>query len=195
MSVRGSITTSDYLPFDEYQRLIKCLDDDGQFLWCTYCVLSFCLALRISDVLKLTWDEVLNKRSVTVKEKKTGKVKSIPIGSNTSEHLMELYNKLKRPNVHKYIFINNETNKVYTRQNINQNLKKWKDKYHIQIGNFSSHTFRKTFGRYVYNKMGRTEESLVILNQIFRHHSIQTTMIYIGLRSSEIGSVFNSIEI
>lgn len=195
MSVRGSITTSDYLPFDEYQRLIKCLDDDGQFLWCTYCVLSFCLALRISDVLKLTWDEVLNKRSVTVKEKKTGKVKSIPIGSNTSEHLMELYNKLKRPNVHRYIFINNETNKVYTRQNINQNLKKWKDKYHIQIGNFSSHTFRKTFGRYVYNKMGRTEESLVILNQIFRHHSIQTTMIYIGLRSSEIGSVFNSIEI
>jgi integrase len=195
MSVRGSITTSDYLPFDEYQRLIKCLDDDGQFLWCTYCVLSFCLALRISDVLKLTWDEVLNKRSVTVKEKKTGKVKSIPIGSNTSEHLIELYNKLKRPNVHRYIFINNETNKVYTRQNINQNLKKWKDKYHIQIGNFSSHTFRKTFGRYVYNKMGRTEESLVILNQIFRHHSIQTTMIYIGLRSSEIGSVFNSIEI
>ena len=171
MSVRGSITTSDYLPFDEYQRLIKCLDDDGQFLWCTYCVLSFCLALRISDVLKLTWDEVLNKRSVTVKEKKTGKVKSIPIGSNTSEHLIELYNKLKRPNVHRYIFINNETNKVYTRQNINQNLKKWKDKYHIQIGNFSSHTFRKTFGRYVYNKMGRTEESLVILSSLLRYSS------------------------
>ena len=195
MSLRGSITTSDYLPFEEYQRLVKNLEDDGQYLWCTYCILSFCLALRISDVLKLTWGEVLGKRSVTLQEKKTGNVKTIPIGSNTSEHLAELYKKLKKPNVHKYIFINNETNKVYTRQYINRYLKSAKDKYNIKVGNFSSHTFRKTFGRYVYNKMGRTEESLVILNQIFKHHSIQTTMIYIGLRNSEIGHVFNSIEI
>lgn len=195
MSVRGSITTSDYLPFDEYQRLVKCLDDDGQYLWCTYCILSFCLALRISDVLKLTWNDVLDKRSITLREKKTGKVKTIPIGSNTSEHLSKLYAKMKRPNRYKYIFLNPETKKVYTRQRINQLLKELKDKYQIQVGNFSSHTFRKTFGRYVYNKMGRTEEALVILNQIFKHHSIQTTMIYIGLRSNEIGKVFNSIEI
>lgn len=195
MSLRGSITTSDYLPFEEYQRLVKNLEDDGQYLWCTYCILSFCLALRISDVLKLTWDEVLDRRSLTVKEKKTGKVKTIPIGSNTSDHLSELYKKLKRPNAHRYIFLNNRTNKVYTRQYIDRLLKELKDKYDIKVGNFSSHTFRKTFGRYVYNKMGRTEESLVILNQIFKHHSIQTTMVYIGLRSSEIGEVFNSIDI
>ena len=158
-------------------------------------MLSFCLALRISDVLKLTLAEVLDKREVTVTEKKTGKTKTIPIGSNTSEHLSELYKKLKKPNTHRYIFINNETQKVYTRQRINQILKELKEKYNIKVGNFSSHTFRKTFGRYVYNKMGRTEESLVILNQIFRHTSIATTKIYIGLRSNEIGSVFNSIEI
>ena len=158
-------------------------------------MLSFCLALRISDVLKLTLAEVLDKREVTVTEKKTGKTKTIPIGSNTSEHLSELYKKLKKPNTHRYIFINNETQKVYTRQRINQILKELKEKYNIKVGNFSSHTFRKTFGRYVYNKMGRTEESLVILNQIFRYTSIATTKIYIGLRSNEIGSVFNSIEI
>lgn len=195
MSLKGSITTSDYLPFEEYQRLIKCLEDDGKFLWCTYCLLSFCLALRISDILNLTWDEVLNKREVTVTEKKTGKTKSIPIGANTSEHLSELYKKMKRPNIHMYIFINNETNKVYTRQRINQVLKLLKKKYNINVGNFSSHTFRKTFGRYVYNKMGKTEESLVLLNQIFRHTSIATTKIYIGLRSNEIGKVFNSIDV
>lgn len=195
MSLRGSITTSDYLPFDEYQRLVKCLEDDGQYLWCAYCILSFCLALRISDVLNLTWGEVLDKREITVTEKKTGKTKTIPIGANTSDHLSELYKKLKKPTLHRYIFINNETHKVYTRQRINQILKELKEKYNIKVGNFSSHTFRKTFGRYVYNKMGKTEESLVILNQIFKHATIQTTKIYIGLRSNEIGKVFNSIEI
>ena len=195
MSLKGSITTSDYLPFEEYQRLVKCLENDGQFLWCTYCILSFCLALRISDVLNLTWEQVLDKRNVTVTEKKTGKTKNIPIGPNTSAHLSELYKKLKKPNIHRYIFINNETNRVYTRQRINQILKLLKKKYDINVGNFSSHTFRKTFGRYVYNKMGKTEESLVILNQIFRHTSIAITKIYIGLRSNEIGNVFNNIDI
>lgn len=195
MSLRGSITTSDYLPFDEYQRLVKCLDDDREYLWCTYCVLSFCLALRISDILKLTWDDVLDKRSTTVTEKKTGKVKEIPIGRNASDHLVELYKKLGKPNRHAFIFINKETGRPITRQYVNQTLKKMKQKYSIEVGNFSSHTFRKTFGRYVYNKMGKTEESLVILNQIFKHASLQTTMIYIGLRSNEIGNVFNSIEI
>lgn len=195
MSVRGSVTKSDYLPFEEYQRLVTCLENDKQYLWCTYCILSFSLALRISDVLNLTWDKVLEKREVTVTEKKTGKTKTIPIGPNTSEHISKLYKLLKKPNVHRYIFINNETKRVYTRQHINNILKEFKSKYHISVGNFSSHTFRKTFGRYVYNKMGRTEESLVLLNQIFRHATIQTTKIYIGLRDSEIGRVFNSLEI
>ncbi len=195
MSLRGSVTTSDYLPFEEYQRLVNCLDNDKKYLWCTYCILSFCLALRISDVLKLTWDEVLGRRYVTVKEKKTGKVKQIPIGVKTADHLTELYKKMNKPNIHKYIFINKETNRIYTRQYVNKMLKRMKEEYGIKVGNFSSHTFRKTFGRYVYNKMGRTEEALVILNQIFKHQSIQTTMIYIGLRKSEIGQVFNSIEI
>ncbi len=194
MSLKGSITTSDYLPFEEYQRLVRCLDADKEYLWCTYCILSFCLALRISDVLKLTWEDVLNKKEITVTEKKTGKVKTIPIGQNTSDHLTALYQKLNKPRINQHIFINKD-GQIYTRQRINQLLKELKDRYNINVGNFSSHTFRKTFGRYVYNKMGRTEESLVILNQIFKHHSIQTTMIYIGLRSNEIGRVFNSIEI
>ena len=80
-------------------------------------------------------------------------------------------------------------------QYINRYLKKMKDKYELDIENFSAHTFRKTFGRYVYEKSGRTNESLLYLNRIFRHQNIDTTMIYLGIRDEEISNIFESIEI
>ena len=195
MSVKGSITKSDYLPYNEYQRLVQSLERDGRYLLCTYCLLSFCLALRISDVLKLSWSDVLGKRSLIVQEKKTGKVKEIAIGQITSEHISKLYSKMGRPRKTGYIFISEQSGRPYTRQRINQILKELKDEYKLNVGNFSSHTFRKTFGRYVYEKKGRSEEALILLNQIFMHASLNTTRIYIGLRDSEMDNIFNSISV
>lgn len=79
-------------------------------------------------------------------------------------------------------------------QYINRVMKTWKDKYNLHIGNISSHTFRKTFGRYVYDKMNRTEEAIILLQRIFRHSSPQTTMIYIGLRDDEVNKIFDTID-
>ena len=194
MSLRGSITTSDYLPFEEYQRLVNELENDGQYMWAVYCLLSFCLALRVSDILKLRWKDIYEASSVKVTEKKTGKTKYVPIGNNTRERVTKLYGKMGKPSMNSFIIVNSHGG-VISRQYINMIVKEWKKKYNLQIGNFSTHTFRKTFGRYVYNKLGRTQEALVCLNRIFRHASIQTTMIYIGLRDDEIGGIFNSIDI
>lgn len=194
MSMKGSITKSDYLPFDEYQRLVKNLEKDGEYKWAAYCLLSFCLALRVSDILKLKWGDVYQTSGTVVTEKKTGKTKNIPIGKNTSEHISELYDKMGNPALCKYV-VTNKVGEPVSRQYINRVVKQWKDKYSLKLGNFSTHTFRKTFGRYVYEKMGRSQEALVYLNQIFRHTSIQTTMIYIGLRDDEIGNIFNSIDV
>ena len=80
-------------------------------------------------------------------------------------------------------------------QYVNRQLKMMKDKYDLEIENISTHTFRKTFGRYVYEKSGRSNDSLLYLNRIFRHHNIDTTMIYLGIRDEEISNIFESIEI
>ena len=172
MSMKGSITTSDYLPFTEYQRLVKNLEDEGEYRWAAYCLLSFCLALRVSDILKLKWEDVYHAQTTKV----------------------VLYDKMGRPAMSNYIVTNKHGNPV-SRQYLNVIVKLWKKKYSLELGNFSTHTFRKTFGRYVYEKMGRSQESLVYLNHIFRHTSIQTTMIYIGIRDDEVGGIFNSIEV
>ena len=59
----------------------------------------------------------------------------------------------------------------------------------------STHTFRKTFGRYVYELMGRSAEGLILLNQIFRHSNLETTRRYIGLAQEDIDKVFDSIRL
>jgi len=196
MSVKGSLTTSDFLPYPEYQRLLECLENDQRYKECAYCILSFCLSLRVSDVLRLKWRDILGERSIIIKEKKTQKIKSIPIGSDAAERLQDIYIKMKCPNKDEYIMKSERTKQPVSRQYINHDLlKSWKEKYHLQIGNFSSHTFRKTFGRYVYDKMGRSQESLIMLQYIFKHHSISTTMRYIGLRDDEVGNIYESIRL
>ena len=195
MSAKGSITTADYLPYEDYKRLLKGLEDDGKFRWCIYCTLSFCLGLRISDILKLKWGDVIHQGSIVVTEKKTGKTKRIPIGESASERVEYMYRKLGKPKYAEYIMSNYTGEKPVSSQYVNRTLKDWIGKYDLPIQNFSSHTFRKTFGRYVYESNGRTEESLIILNRIFRHHSIKTTIIYIGLTDEEVGKVFENIKI
>lgn len=195
MSKKGTITASDFLPYGEYQRLVDNLVEDKKYKYALYCILSFALALRVSDVLKLTWQDVLGSRKITVREKKTKKVKTIPIGEKTADRIEELYIKLGQPNITSYVLTNKFGNEPMSVQYINRLMKSWKEEYNLKVGNISSHTFRKTFGRYVYDKMGRTEESIIVLQRIFRHTSPQTTMIYIGLRDDEVGEVFNTIDI
>lgn len=197
MSQKGSITTADYLPYSDYQKLVQALINEKKYWWACYCILSFCTGLRFSDVRKLKWCDILNQRKVITMAKKTGKTHVIPIGQNASDHFTTLYERMGKPDKRDFILANKKgsENKPVSIQYINRTLKQWAIQYELDIDNFSTHTFRKTFGRYVYEKSGRTEKSLVYLNRIFKHTSLDTTMIYLGIRDDEISSIFNSIEI
>lgn len=197
MSRKGTLTAADYFQYDEFKRLVDCLVKDGQHIWAFYCLLSFCLGLRSSDVRKLKWQDVLNKRSVVVTEQKTGKTKGIPIGQNTADHITKMYELAGNPSLDAYIFCTSKAkeNTPVTIQYINRIAKSWKAKYKLDIGNFSTHTFRKTFGRYVYEKRNRSTDALIELNRIFRHANLQTTLIYIGITDDNIYGVFDSIRL
>lgn len=57
----------------------------------------------------------------------------------------------------------------------------------------SPHTFRKTFGRYVYDSNNRSAESLILLNKILNHSSIQITKTYLGITKDEVNGIYASI--
>lgn len=195
MSMKGSVTTADYLPYSDYQKLVQSLIDEKKYWWACYCILSFCTGLRYSDVCRLRWCDVLDQRKIVITAKKTNKPHVIPIGSNASDHFDTLYIKMGKPKKSEVILSGQAGGKAVSIQYINRTLKSWAKKYELDIDNFSTHTFRKTFGRYVYDKGGRDEKTLLYLNRIFKHTSLDTTMIYLGIRDDEISDIFNSIKI
>lgn len=193
MAKKNQLTKSDYLPMEDYKKLLYLLHKDRQYLWELYARLAFCTALRVSDILPLTWSDILHKGSLTKSEKKTGKVRKIPFNLNIQTRIEELYMLLKRPNPNELIFKSKFTGTSISPQYLNRIMKEWKIKYKLNIENFSTHTFRKTFGRYVYDTSENKSEALLLLNRIFNHSSIEITKVYICIRKDEINSIFDSI--
>lgn len=191
--VKGKLTTADYLSIEEFNRLCECFHEDKQYLWELYARLSYCTALRVSDVLSLMWQDILGQTELIKREKKTGKTRTITFNQSVRTKIKTLHQLLGTPGVETLIFANAETNKSYSREHINRRLKVFKVKYRLKIKSFSTHTFRKTFGREVYESMGRSSEALVLLNKVFKHTSIDTTMAYIGLTDDEVSKVYNNI--
>ena len=193
MAKKNQLTKSDYLPMEDYKKLLYLLHKNRQYLWELYARLAFCTALRVSDILPLTWSDILHKGSLTKSEKKTGKVRKIPFNLNIQTRIEELYMLLKRPNPNELIFKSKFTGTSISPQYLNRIMKEWKIKYKLNIENFSTHTFRKTFGRYVYDTSENKSEALLLLNRIFNHSSVEITKVYICIRKDEINSIFDSI--
>ena len=170
-------------------------EKDGEYLWETYCWLSFCTACRASDVRTLRWKDILGKSTMTRIEQKTKKNRLIKFNRDVQEKNRFLYEMLGQPAPEQYIFLSPRTGKPYSLEYINRLLKVFKVRYRLPIRAFSTHTFRKTFGRYVYELMGRSAEGLILLNQIFRHSNLETTRRYIGLAQEDIDKVFDSIRL
>lgn len=191
--IKGKLTTADYLDIEDFNRLVDSLHQDKKYLWELYCRISFCTALHVSDVLSIKWADILMKDELCMTEKKTGKTRKIQFNDSVVKKIAELYNLLGRPDT-SFPIISNGKPAAFSDEYVNRTLKMFRVKYRLPIKSFSTHTFRKTFGRFVYESNGRSAESLILLNSIFQHSNLETTKIYIGIRQTEINNVFKSIK-
>jgi hypothetical protein len=75
-------------------------------------------------------------------------------------------------------------------------LKELLNKYDIHLeGNVSSHMFRKTLGNRALKLNNYSNESMVLLMELFNHSSPTTTKRYLGVRDSEIQSIYDSLKL
>lgn len=129
-----------------------------------------------------------------VTEIKTKKTRSIKFNESVVKKINELYLLMESPCQDDFLFETKRSNGPVTSQYVNQMLKKFKIKYRVRIENFSTHTLRKTFGRYVYEINNKSAESLILLNKILNHSNIAVTKTYIGITKNEIDSIYDSIK-
>jgi len=188
MSLKNQKTCSDFLEWDSTCNLIQKLERDNNNIFALLFASGIYSGLRISDILSLTWNQVLKPEYIELTEKKTGKFRKIKINLELKEIISRIYKKTNTA-FSNLIFVNKKGNAL-SRQYINRELKKIKYNYNLQIDRISTHTFRKTFGRHVWQKNNHSEKSLILLSELFNHSSIATTKKYLGIRESELQEVY-----
>ncbi len=181
------LTKSDYINFDKClntgRRLIN---SDKQSVIGLYIIVSIYTGLRISDVLRLKWSDLM-KEDLVIKEKKTKKLRTIKINST----IHSVLSKFNLNGEDDFIF-KSQKGSVFSIQQINRVLKEIfrAESKHLNI---SSHSLRKSFGRRVYENNNESEKSLVYLSELFNHTSLSITRKYLGIRQEELNDIYMSL--
>lgn len=191
MALKGQKTKSDFLEWEKMQTLILKLERDGEWKFALLISSGCYLGLRISDLLQLKWSDILAQDYYTLIEKKTKKERRVTINPELREIVNRIYSKVL-VDENQYMFINRFGTKTISTQHVNTKLKELL-KYYGFKGQFSTHTFRKSLGRRIWSVNNFSEQSLIMLSQLFNHSSIQTTKIYLGIREKEISNLYLSV--
>ena len=181
MSVKGTITTSDYLDFEKMMFKSKnMLQNEKISIYGAYIIIAMNTGLRSGDLLKLTFEDLRTEKLIII-EGKTKKTKTIAI----NENIRELVNKYGKGKIGSP-FITQKKG-VLTVQHLNVQLKKLiKDK----ALNISSHSMRKAFVRRVYFQNNESEKALMYLMDLFNHSSMAITKKYLGIRQEELDNIY-----
>jgi integrase len=194
MSIKGQKTTTTYMEWNDFISLITRLEKDGDYKFCLLISIGVFTGLRISDLLTLKYTDLLNNDTFSINEMKTKKQRSIKVNKDLKEIVNRIVSKSNITNLNQLIFINRYETKSIDKSYVNVKLKEIIKKYRIKIdGNVSTHTFRKTLGRRVMEVNNYSNESLVLLMELFGHSSMSITKRYLGIREQEIHNVYDSL--
>ena len=196
MSLKGQHTTTTSMDWDQFKSLISKLERDGEFKYCLLISIGVFTGLRISDLLQLQFSQFENSDILTIVEKKTTKTRRIKINQDLKEIVDRIKKRMVVTDTDQYIFLNRYGTKPIDKSWVNVELKRIFKKYGIELeGNVSSHMFRKTLGNRVLKLNNYSNESIVLLMEVFQHSSMLLTKRYLGIREREILDVYDSLRL
>lgn len=194
MAIRKS-TTATFLPWEDFTSLLLKLERDKEFKFLILISLGTLTGLRISDVLKLKWTDVMGREKFRLQEGKTSKIREIPISSDLQNIIKKCHKEMSPKNIEEHIFLNRYKTKTIRIQWVNVKLKELFKKYRLPIKGVSTHLFRKTLGRAVWENNNYSEAAIVKLSELFGHSSISITRRYLGLRQEEIDDLYLGLKL
>ena len=186
MSLKGSKTKSDFMNWNTFLLLVQKLERDNYNRYALLISIGTYCGLRISDVLKLRWQDILDTDMLELIEKKTKKQRNIKLHEDLKAIIRRTY---KGQELHELVFINRFRSGSIRTQFVNDKFRELFSVYNIK-GRYTSHFMRKTLGRRVWEQNNHSEKSLFMLSQLFNHSSIQITKIYLGIREEEIQDIY-----
>lgn len=176
-----------------------------------YFTIALHTGLRVSDMLRLRWGSLIGedlrwRDEIVILEKKTARTRkrarnrhiaiSQGIKDICSEYLGYMDARGVEITLDLYLFraeSNNATgeNRPMHRNNVERFLKKAATETGVaERVRVATHTLRKTFGYHYMRRSGNSERALLLLQKMFGHSSVRTTLLYIGLTDEEIRDAY-----
>jgi integrase len=140
-------------------------------------------ALRVSDLLRLKWDDVYDfarrrvRESITVTEKKTGKTKIIALNNNAIRALSLYAGQSAKGGG--FLIENTRTKKAISRIHAYRLIRTAAEA--LGIGRASCHSLRKTFGYHAW----KNGISPAVIMEIYNHSSFAVTRRYLGVTQDD----------
>lgn len=175
-----NMNMKDYISWNEASSLIRCLEREHNYRVSLLVFVSLHTGMRINDILRLRWCDIINVPALCFTESRTSKNRTILLTPEMEEYFLTSYKRIKKPVLTEYCFLSQKKN-VYTVQRVNQLLKTHSTKCDIKNVSVTTNTLRKTFGRELFFKIGW--EAIIFLMEYFSHPSIQFTLEYLQLES------------
>lgn len=195
MALKGQKTTTGFIQWNDLTNLVLKLQRDGEYKFSLLIGTGAFTGLRISDILSLTWNQLLDKDVIELCEMKTGKFRKIKINQDLKTLIKGNYELMQMPDINSLVFLNKYGTKQINVQWVNVKLKEIFSKYSIKTENPSTHTIRKSFGRRIWELNNYSEKSLVLLSELFNHSNIQITKRYLGIKEKELFDVYDSLSL
>lgn len=194
----GHHEAADYIPFETMLRVVHELFRDRQYVMSVFISVASFTGLRVGDIKNLTWEQLLSTEPFTIVEEKTDKKRQVKINSNLQQQIIKpSYEALKIASP-KARFLMSQKKCVFSTQRLNIKLKEIKTKYKMKdVPHISCHSCRKTFGRKFYQtqcELGKGNEALCMLMEMFNHSSQAITLRYLGIRQEELLSSYDVLE-
>lgn len=156
------------------------------------------LGLRISDILKLKVRDVRNKERIYIRETKTNKENYIEI---PAKFMKDIKGFIEGRKDFEYLFSSRESTKIEDKPGhilkLNKPLTR-QQAYNIikgacaqfGINRIGTHTMRKTFGYFLYQ---RTKD-IVMVQEVLNHSDLSVTKRYIGLTQDTKSKVLKQLD-
>ena len=157
-------------------------------------VLGLCTALRISDLLRLRWDDVYDfknkrvKHSIDIVEKKTRKHKAIALNRAAVSALTLLAASSAREGC--FLIENPRTQNAISRIQAYRIIRAAAEALCLKV-RVSCHSLRKTFGYHAW----QDGTSPVVIMEIYNHSSLETTRRYLGVSQDDKNKVYLGLDL
>ena len=160
----------------------------------TLIIVGVYTALRVSDLLRLTWADVYDsekqafRKHVTIIEKKTGKSKTFAL----NKHVIGALRLCCPHRRGDFIFSNNRKDpKMLSRVQV------WRIIHEAVVavgitGKVSCHSLRKTWG---YHAWTSKDVSPVVIMHVYNHSSYEITRRYLGVAQDDLDKAYLEMEL